>query len=215
MLCPLVPRLIRSPCVCVLCAQSAHMTVDISGKEVDEMLNEKVLGKRLHLSTAAHKPTHYNFGSDSAKGTNGAPTRLTNQPTLGARSSLSCTGVCSLWCVCPIVRIGFACLCPLLRTEARRIGASRSARVRAATRGARARAAVEAGRALWLVCRCALDRVSDPCCCCCWGLRCVPVLQVRRRRTTTSRIKQRETDDTARRPLCWLLQRERRSLSSR
>lgn len=29
------------------------------------MLNEKVLGKRLHLSTAAHKPTHYNFGSQT------------------------------------------------------------------------------------------------------------------------------------------------------
>jgi hypothetical protein len=38
------------------------MTIDISGKDVDEFLNEKYLGKRLHLSTAAHKPTHYNFG---------------------------------------------------------------------------------------------------------------------------------------------------------
>ncbi len=33
------------------------MTIDISGKDVDEMLNEKVLGKKLHSSTAAHKPT--------------------------------------------------------------------------------------------------------------------------------------------------------------
>jgi len=48
--------------LCMLPA--AHMTVDISGKDVDEMLNEKVLGKKLHISTAAHKPTHYNFGGD-------------------------------------------------------------------------------------------------------------------------------------------------------
>ena len=31
------------------------MTTDISGKEVEEMLSEKVLGKKLHISTAAHK----------------------------------------------------------------------------------------------------------------------------------------------------------------
>lgn len=34
------------------------MTIDISGKDVEEFLNERYLGKRLHLSTAAHKPTH-------------------------------------------------------------------------------------------------------------------------------------------------------------
>jgi len=44
---------------------SAHLTIDISGKEVDEMLSEKVLTKRLHSSTAAHKPTHYNFGDST------------------------------------------------------------------------------------------------------------------------------------------------------
>ena len=40
------------------------MTVDISGKDVEEFLNEKYLGKRLHLSTAAHKPSHYSFGDN-------------------------------------------------------------------------------------------------------------------------------------------------------
>lgn len=37
---------------------SAHLTVDISGKDVEDFLQPKYLGQRLHLSTAAHKPTH-------------------------------------------------------------------------------------------------------------------------------------------------------------
>ena len=40
----------------------AHLNLELSAKDLDSSFTEKGVAKRLHDSTAAHKPTHYAFG---------------------------------------------------------------------------------------------------------------------------------------------------------
>jgi len=47
--------------------KSVHLTLDINGRDVDALFTEAAVAKRLQDSTAAHKPSHYNFGGPDAQ----------------------------------------------------------------------------------------------------------------------------------------------------
>jgi hypothetical protein len=41
--------------------RAVHLTLDMPGRDLDALFKEELIAKRLHDSTAAHKPTHYHF----------------------------------------------------------------------------------------------------------------------------------------------------------
>ena len=96
------PGCLLSVSACSLTIQGSHVTVDISGKDIDEVLNEKALGKRLHSSTAAHK---------SDRHTDNQPQQLQQQQQQRAVTVLigrtnqrqCCSHFIALVCVCVCV----------------------------------------------------------------------------------------------------------------
>ena len=41
--------------------KGSHLTLEVNAKDLDSTFTEKVIARRLHDATAAHKPTHYHF----------------------------------------------------------------------------------------------------------------------------------------------------------
>ena len=47
--------------------KGSHLTLDLYQSDLDSTFNELIIAKRLHTGTAAHKPTHYQFGDANGK----------------------------------------------------------------------------------------------------------------------------------------------------